>query len=917
MSSLVRPLLRSLLGTALLLFVAAASAALPAGVTAGASVEGISEYDLANGLKVLLFPDASQPKVTVNITYLVGSRMENYGETGMAHLLEHMVFKGTKTRGNLMTALGQRGMAFNGTTWYDRTNYFETFPASDESLDWALGMEADRMVNSTVLRKDLDSEMTVVRNEMERNENNAVRILIQRTTAAGFDWHNYGKDTIGARTDVERVDIGRLQAFYHLYYQPDNAVLTIAGAFDPDRALALVAKYFGPLPKPTRVLPKLYTDEPVQDGPREVTLRRVGNTQWLSAMYHTVPGAHPDAVAISAAVDAMTISPAGRLYKALVETKKAAAVDDFVYNGFDPGFAMFLAQVPENESLDTARTTMLQVVENAAKQPFTQAEIDRVRARALKAIDDTINDPQRLGIALSGSIAMGDWRLFFLQRDRWRALTPADVDRVAGEYFKAANRTVGEFIPDARPDRSPTPPTVDIAAMVNGYKGDPAVAAGETFDATPANLDARAERYTLADGMKVALLPKKTRGGTVHFYLSLHYGDEASIKGREGEARLTGAMLMRGTTQHDRQQISDTLDRLRASLSVSGAQTALTARGQTLRANLAPTLDLLAEVLQHPSFPATELDTLKRALAAGVEQERSDPRAIAVRTLARYDNPYPKGDDRYMPTFEEEIAEINAPDVDRLRDFHRSFYGAGAAEISIVGDFDVPAVKAQLQRLFGAWTAPSRYARVPDPLVTKRAAAMPIETPDKANAFLIGQTAFALSDNDPDYPALMLANYMLGGSTNSRLWNRIRQKEGLSYGISSSMNASSWEPNTSISISAIFAPENLERLRRGVQDEVERAQRDGFSADEVAEAKRALLLQRRLARSQDATLAAALNEQSFVGRTFAYSAKLDAALESLDAPAVNAAFRKYLKPGSFASVFAGDFARVKKPQPAG
>ncbi len=220
--------------------------------------------------------------------------------------------------------------------------------------------------------------------------------------------------------------------------------------------------------------------------------------------------------------------------------------------------------MPENESLDTARTTMLQVIEDVAKQPFTQGEIDRVRAKALKSIDETINDPQRLGIALSGSIAAGDWRLFFLQRDRWRALTPADVDRVASAYFKPANRTVGEFIPDARPDRAPAPPAVDIAAMVKDYKGDPAVAAGETFDATPANLDARAQRYTLANGMKVALLPKKTRGGTVHFYLSMHYGDEASIKGREGEARLTGSMLLRGTSKHSRQEIEDTLDRLRA-----------------------------------------------------------------------------------------------------------------------------------------------------------------------------------------------------------------------------------------------------------------------------------------------------------------------------------------------------------------
>ena len=913
MSSLSASIVRGLLAAALALLAAAAGAALPAGVIQGASVEGISEYDLANGLKVLLFPDASQPKVTVNVTYLVGSRMESYGETGMAHLLEHMVFKGTTTRGNLMTALGQRGMAFNGSTWYDRTNYFETFPASDANLDWALGMEADRMVNSTVLRKDLDSEMTVVRNEMERNENNPVRMLIQRTTAAGFDWHNYGKDTIGARTDVERVDIGRLQAFYHLYYQPDNAVLIVAGAFDADKALALIARYFGPIPKPKRVLPPLYTDEPVQDGAREVTLRRVGNTQWLSAMYHTVPGAHPDAVAIEAAVDALTVSPGGRLYKALVESRKAAAVDQFVYTGHDPGFAMFLAQVPESDSLDTARSTMLQIVEDLARQPFTQAEIDRVRAKALKAIDETINDPQRLGIALSGSIATGDWRLFFLQRDRWRALTAADVERVAVAYFKPSNRTVGEFIPDAKPDRAPTPPTVDIAAMVSAYKGDPAIAAGESFDATPANLDARTQRFALADGMKVALLPKKTRGATVHFYLSMHYGDEASIKGREGEAQLTGSMLLRGTVRHTRQEIEDTLDRLRATLSIAGAQTALAARGQTVRANLAPTLDLLAEVLQHPSFPAAELDTLKRARIAGVEQERSNPRAIAVRALARYDNPYPKGDDRYTPTFDEELAELRAPGVYRLEDFHRRFYGASAAEISIVGDFDVAAVTEQLQRLFGTWPSPSPYARVADPLVAKRAAAMPIETPDKANAFLIGQTAFALSDKDPDYPALVLANYILGGSTNSRLWNRIRQRDGLSYGINSSMHVSSFESNTTISVSAIFAPENLARLRLGVQEELERAQRDGFSAEEIADAKRALLQQRSLARSQDATVAGALTEQSFLGRTFAFSAELDAALERLDAATVNAALRKYLRPDSFASVFAGDFAKTQKP----
>jgi zinc protease len=889
-----------------------AHAAFPPGMTQGPSVEGITEYDLANGLRVLLFPDASQAKTTVNITYLVGSRMENYGETGMAHLLEHMVFKGTPSRGNIMSALGQRGMDFNGSTWLDRTNYFETFPASDDNLDYALGMEADRMVNSFIARKDLDSEMTVVRNEMENNENNAVRILIQRTTAAAYDWHSYGKDTIGARSDVELVDIARLQAFYHLYYQPDNAVLVIAGAFDPDKVLSLVSKYFGPIPKPSRVLPRLYTEEPVQDGERQVTLRRVGDTQWLADLYHTVPAAHPDAVAIEAAVAVMTVTPGGRLYQALVEAKKATSVDDFVYNGHDPGFAIFLVNVPNQDPIDTAREVMLRTVEGIKARPVSVAELDRVRIKALQSIDDSINNPQRLGIALSQSIAEGDWRLFFLRRDQWRKVTPADVDRVATAYFKPANRTIGAFIPDASPERSPSPPTVDVAAMVKDYKGDAAVAAGETFDATPANLDARAQRFTLANGMKVVLLPKKTRGETVQFALRLHYGDEKSIFGLEGEGDLTGEMMMRGTARHSRQEIEDTLDRLRAKLSVGGSQTGASARGQTVGADLAPTLDLLAEIMREPSFPAAELETLKREDIAELEEGRSDPRSIAVRALGRYENPYPAGDSRYTPTLDEAIKRLQTPGVDALRSFHRRFYGGAPAEIAVVGDFDAPAVKAQLERLFGDWKSPSVFTRVPEPLVDKRASAMPFETPDKANAFLTGSTSFALTDRDQDYPAFLLANYLLGGSTNSRLWIRVRQKEGLSYGVGSSFRASSFEPNSALSISAIFAPQNLQPLRTAVHDELKRAVTEGFSAAEVEDGKRAMLQERKLSRARDAGLAEALTQQAYLGRTFAFSGEIDAAIARLTPEAINAAARKYLQPDAFAFVFAGDFAKAGK-----
>src|SRR5438034_208224 len=321
------------------------------------SVEGITEYRLqTNGLRILLFPDLSKPTITVNVIYLVGSRQENYGETGMAHLLEHLLFKGSRNHPNVPKELQDHGSRPNGTTWFDRTNYFETFQASDANLEWALDLEADRMVNSFIAKKDLDSEMTVVRNEFERGENSPFNVLGKDIMATAFLWHNYGKPTIGARSDVENVPIDRLQAFYHKYYQPDNAVLVVGGKFDEAKAIDLVNQKFGSIPKPKRELPKTYTVEPVQDGSREVTIERVGDEQWLMAGYHVPAASHPDSAAIGIMASILSDSPSGRLYKSLVETKKATSVLKIGFDQKDPGYIILGAQLDKTASLEAARS---------------------------------------------------------------------------------------------------------------------------------------------------------------------------------------------------------------------------------------------------------------------------------------------------------------------------------------------------------------------------------------------------------------------------------------------------------------------------------------------------------------------------------------------------------------------------------
>ena len=456
----------------------------PATATKVATVEGITEYLLDNGLRFLLFPDRSQQQITVNISYLVGSRHEGYGETGMAHLLEHLVFKGTPNHPGIPNELTERGASYNATTWFDLTSYYETFPADEDNLAWALDLEADRMVNSYISAEDLGSEMTVVRNEWERGENSPSGILKERVLSTAFLWHNYGNTTIGARTDIENVPIERLQAFYRKYYQPDNAVLVVAGRFDPRRAVDIIKEKFGVIPRPERTganqLFTTYTAEPTQDGERTVTLRRVGDVQYAIAAYHVPSGSHEQFAAVEVLAHLLGTQPAGRLYKNVVETGLAAETWISTYRLKEPGVLLAGAQVRRKGDLSEAVEAMLATLQGLADEPPTAEEVDRAKTEFAAAFERAFNHSGVIGGNLGQWASMGDWRLMFLHRDRWAEVTPADVLAVAKAYLQTSNRTVGYFYStDEAPPRAEIPTPPDVAALISGYTGGKAVAQGE------------------------------------------------------------------------------------------------------------------------------------------------------------------------------------------------------------------------------------------------------------------------------------------------------------------------------------------------------------------------------------------------------------------------------------------------------
>ena len=885
---------------------------LPQGVQKVTSIEGVTEYAFPNGLHVLLFPDNSKPKVTVNVVYLVGSRNEGYGETGMAHLLEHMTFKSAKSGRVIFKDLTDRaGSNFNGQTSFDQTMYFETVNASDDNLRWALGLEQDRMANMTMLKTDLDSEMTVVRNEMESGENSPLNVLNERVMAAAYNFHNYGKTVIGNRTDVERVPIDNLAAFYHKYYQPDDADLIIAGQFDESKALAMVAETIGSIPRPTRVLTQPYTVEPTQEGERSVMLRRVGNIQGIMVVYHIPAALHPDLAPLQVMAQVLGAPQTGRLYKTLVDTQKAVGASMNADDQHDPGTAMAFAQLKPDQSIDEAQQILLKTVEGFANEPPTQEEVDRAKARILKNIELAQTNSQTMALMLGGYAGDGDWRAFFLMRDEVSKVTPEDVVRVAKAYLKSSNRTLGEFIPAAAPDRAEIPASPDPAVRFKDYKGGEAVQQGEVFDPTPQNIEARVIRTTLPNGMKLVMFPKKTRGGTVAAQINIRFGDEKSLFGKSTAASMAGALLMRGTKTKNRQQIQDETDRLKAQMSVSGGVDSASANIKTLEANLAGSLRFARELLREPSFPESEFEQIRQQYIARAESGKTEPNALAVLNLNRHMNSrYLRGDTRYVSTIDEQIEDLKKVTLDEARQFYNRFYGPGEGQIVVSGQFDPESMKNLITELFGDWKSTSHHERIPDTYEPVKAINDKIETPDKQNALFVAGMSMKMNDDDPDYPALTIAGMVFGGSSNSRLFQRIRVKDGLSYGAYSGFSVPTKDDGGGFSMSAIAAPQNMPKVEADFNEELARALKDGFTADEVAKAKKTWLDQRSVARAEEASIAGLLSNRERWGRTMMWDAKLEAEVAALTPEQVSAAFKRHVDPAAISIVKGGDFKKV-------
>lgn len=877
-------------------------------------VEGIKEYKLSNGLKVLLIPDATQSNLIVNIVYNVGSKHEGYGEKGMAHLLEHMLFKSTKNLGDIKKMLSDKGGNANGTTYYDRTNYYEVFPSTAENLSWAIEMEADRMINATILQSDLDKEFSVVRNEFEIGENSPTSVLMERTISTAFLWHNYGLSTIGSKEDIERVKAPQLRRFYEKYYQPDNATLVIAGKFDEAQALADIEKYFSGIAKPTRVLDQILTVEPAQDGEKYVEVKRAGDSQHINVVFHTTSYADKDFAALSALDHILTNDPSGYLYKALVETHKVSNLYAYSPEVRDASFLLFNFDVPNDKDLKTVLTDVKAELSKVPSNKYTQDDLDRAKTNLLKNIENIKNNTIYTAINLTEIISSGDYRLGFLLRDNIEQLTLADIDRVAKKYFKDNNRTVGLFIPTKDEIRVKSNEFLDkdINALVENYKGKEQNENLRPFEASIANLQKNYSTDKLSNGLKYGVIDKDLKGEKVTLSFSLPIATKADLNGKQYIGMFTAAMLSNGTKTMNKQEIKDKLDKLKSSVYISFYGQTISVYINSYRSTIKEVMPIVEDMLKNPSFPESELAKMKLEYKTYYESKLNDPQSLAFTEISRITSNESKGSLFYAPTIQESIDGLNAVTIKEIKDFYTAYFGANNGNATVIGMNDKAEVKALLEKTFGSYNSKAKYEKAYATFFDTKKSKEIKETPDKENAAAVGQLNFKMNTNNPDYVALLFANEVMGGGfMTARIPHRLRETEGISYGAGTSLNVPSDPKNENASwlIYALLNPTKRAEVEKAMNEEFDKVVKSGITEEELKTNKVSWKNSRQTDLGNDYYLVRLSTLFLQYGIPFSEFDKVNSDVEKLSVKQVNDAIKKYLDPSKFSTIYVGDFTK--------
>ncbi|CAA6689631.1 MULTISPECIES: pitrilysin family protein [unclassified Lentimonas] len=901
-----------------------ALSALPEGIEHVQTLDEIQEYKLSeNGLRVLLMPNEGLPVATVMVTYNVGARNEVTGTTGATHILEHMMFKGTdrfnSENGSDYSSVMERiGARSNATTYFDRTNYYATLPS--EYVSRAIELEADRMRNLRIREEDLASEMTVVRNEYERGENNPVSTLIKEVYAAAFVAHPYSHPTIGWRSDIENTSPEKLRAFYNDFYWPENAVLTVIGGFDMDATLESVKEFYGAVPTAPNPIPTVETTEPKQLGPRRLIIERTGQVGVVMTGFKAPEGANTDWAALTLIEQILGADKTGRLYRALEDQGKASATFTYAPQLRDPGLFILAAFLTPEATHEETESIILDEIKKLISGGVTEDELARAKAVIQANTVYGRDGPYAIADQINEAIAMGDWTTYVNLPKAIQKVTTADIQRVAAKYFIRNNSTTGWFVPQ---NSSTVAQLTNHAHHGPRYFRDPAIygplhnsaeavatAAGVTTTAPLVDFSSHMQRATVGGIELIAIdMPIKD---VVSFVGSFAAGETLSPTDAPALAGLTAAMLDKGTKRNDRFAIAERLDNLGANISFNASAHSLEFSGKFLRADAGAIMGLLAEQLREPAFDAEVLETLKSRQTAGYLQAIDNPDYRADAQIARL--LYPKGHPNYTDEIEVLLEDLKSTTIEDIAQFHADHYGPQSMRLVFAGDIDFEQLTAAVEFAFDGWTGGVDYpTKQPDQLENSQQSEH-IYITDKTSVAVRYAQNTGLQRTDDDYIPFMLGNYILGGSFNSRLMQEVRKKQGLTYSIHSTHSGDILTPGN-WGLSASFSPALLDQGLEATESVLTDWYEQGINEDEAHRAIETLSGSYLVGLSTTGRVAGQVLSFMQRGLPAEYIDEYPKRLQSVTAKQVNSTIRKHLNPELNTLVIAGSLEEPRTEEP--
>jgi len=907
----------------LLLFTLAISlsafAALPPNVEEVETFRGITQYRLkSNGMTILLVPDHTSPVVTFMVVYHVGSRNEAPGNTGSAHLLEHMIFNkstenfgranGHKTFQEVLYEAGADFSSTNMTTWYDRMNGYSTLPS--DKLELAMKIEADRLNRGLILDSERQSEMSVVRNEYEIGENNPGSALFKAVVATAIQAHPYHWSTIGYRSDIEGVTTEKLREHYKTFFHPNNSDALLVGDFDADKALVLFDQQFGAFKKSDKPIPQVITVEPPQEGERRTVVTRPGAVGIVMVGYMRPGALHQDFIPLEVLSSILADGVNSRLHRALVETGLATDTSSNNFTLRDPYPLLVDASVAPGKTHQEVENALKAALADVVANGVTDEEVKRAQQQIEVAIirsrDGTYNFASNLG----ESVASTNWKWFLTYVDNIKAVTAADVKRAAAAYLVPDRATVGWFVPGTPKPAAVTQTAAVAPAPAQGQAGGP----HHTATAKPAANDkrsfaARTTRKVFPNGIIVDVVENHSVP-TVAIRGIAFAGETSAPAGKPAVAALTAKMLQRGTKSRTKEQIGQLLDNVGATRSYTSSTNETFINANGMSRDLGLILDVVADELKNPAFTAEEIAKAKKELETDVLRADDATSARAIERLLQV--VYADGHPYRAHGREKMLASVNAATEADLRAFHQARYNGAGLILAIVGDVDAAKTIALVEKHLGGIARGSRpaFEKIARTAAGAKGVREAVTMRGKANMNIVMGAASGLRRHDPDYEAALIANAALGqNSLSSRIGRRVRDTEGLSYNLASRFAYSDlldgiWYVNVNV------APQNLAKAMKSTTEEIEKFAKEGLTDEEVEAQKSFFAGNYQVGLGSNAGIASALVTAEKFGFGPKYLDEYPARMRAVTKAQANQAMKVHFFPEKLHVIVAGDLDKL-------